>query len=662
MCSVKRKAECLGDAACSWAAGRGCRSASDPSVEPTTTRGFETRRRDGSDRSEPQEEREKLQKEEKRLQRRAEREQRRAEREQRRAERERRRAERERRREERRRRRGGENATVVAPGKEVVAAAPPTLAIRGDADADGPQRSRKPDASSSSFHRWKDGKSEPQSGVRDRYASSHRLGEALHQHCLKKTPLTPEVQECLSEMFKTDQEDQSLKARLARRLSAYTRGSQLCNYDICDLERLDGQRAIVDVETGAGRRLSVPDRRRCSDAKLANLHSVNRCHRSLTLVATEMSLMLTLGTGNVAKRLLKWVVPRVNFLYPFAKPPLSVTGWSIVDRFVKSTLSSGAFGAAIGVFGLSLAPALSTLLMTLPTWSMPDCKRGHYSADGWLMFFCSSISGLLFAWVSHMVVVSVEQAKDLKWSTTKNELIDRLRRYGTVPAGILDQVWRLLERLREATPSSRAAVSSAIALLFHTFTDYIFDKLPSVIQDVLQGLTQLFSFSALPAIVPKLWEHGAAAVLGNMSYEAWTNVMAREKEARNVYEKMNDVTWSLNQKLDELGESVQGIYTGAKYLYRGEDAKDKRLVALWSESGLVLQNLSLMMLNAKDWATCFLALELDQALRRRRLRALNKKAAVMSADRLSDEKYLSVGNVPETKTNGHLPHAGSSAS
>jgi len=647
---VKRKAECLGDAACSWAAGRGCLSASSPKGEPKTTRGLEAPWLDGSDRSEPREEREKLQKEEKRQQRqqrRAEREQRREERERRRAERERRRAERERRREERRQRRGAENATAIAPGKEVVAAAPPTLAIKGDVDADEPQRSRKPDASSSALHRWKDGKSKPQSGVRDRYASSHRLGEALHQHCLKKTPLTAEVQECLAEMFKTDQEDQSLKARLARRLSAYTRGSQLCNYDICDLERLDGQRAIVDVETGAGRRLLVPDRRRCSDAKLANLHSVNRCHRSLTLVATEMSLMLTLGTGNVAKRLLRWVVPRANFLYPFAKSQLSVTALSFVDQAVQSAISSGAFGAALGVFGLSLAPALSTVLMMLPTWSMPDCKRGHYSADGWLMFFCSSVSGLLFAWVSHMVMVSVEFAKDLKWSKTGDEVIDRLRMLGTVPAGILGQVGGALQRLREATPAAAAAtaVSSAIVMLFDTFTGYIFDKLPSVIKDVLQGLTQLFSFSALPAELEKRWKQGVAAVTGNMSYEAWSNVMARADEVFEVYKKTKNITWSLDQSLDELRKTAKGLYSGSKYLLGSfvgteRDPREERLIALWSESGLLLQNLSLMMLNAKDWATCFLALELDQALRRRQLRALNKKTAVTSADRLSEKKTL----------------------
>ena len=244
-----------------------------------------------------------------------------------------------------------------------------------------------------------------------------------------------------------------------------------------------------------------------------------------------------------------------------------------------------------------------------------------------------------------MVMVSVELAKDLRWSKTGDEVIDRLRMLGTVPAGILEQVGGVLQRLREATPSSTAAVSSAIVMLFDTFTGYIFDKLPSVIKNVLQGLTRLFSFSALPAELPKLWKQGAAAVTGNMSYEAWSNVMARADEAFHVYEKTKNITWSLDQDLDKLGKTAEGLYSGGKYLLgdffgTNRDPREERLIALWSESGLLLQNLSLMMLNAKDWATCFLALELDQALRRRQLRALNKKAAVTSADRLSEKKTL----------------------
>lgn len=455
-----------------------------------------------------------------------------------------------------------------------------------------------------------------------RYASAHRLGQALHNHCLKREELAPDVHQCMVEMFKTDQADRSLNARLARRLSNYTTDkTQICSHDICDIERLQGQRAILELGKAQRHRLIVPDVARCSNAKLAHLTSVDKCHKSLTLAATEAAVMTALGGLNKARGFTKVGVRVANFLFPWRH---SLDTFPALNVFVSTLAFHNVFGKAMGLFGTTLVPALTSVLMLLPVWNLPDCKKGHYSADGWLMLLSSTLSGLIFFWVGSLVAATTTFGAGLA-DASGSAIVDGLRKLGLVPVAIVDKVGTILAQaalqstgLAEKTDRMSAATSA----LFATFASYLFSGLPAVIGDLLGGIGIALAEASKSAMIPsqlaKIWETGLTTFVGSMSFQAWTHVMLNVKHAFKRWDGLQNLR-------------MNAIYsTGSSLMQNmliGRTGLDIELESTWATSGLVIQNVSVLMLKAKDWATCTMALELAHELRERSLRRLKRTGA-----------------------------------
>lgn len=452
-----------------------------------------------------------------------------------------------------------------------------------------------------------------------RYASAHRLGQALNNHCLKREALAPDVHQCMMEMFKTDQADRSLKARLARRLSSYTTDkTQICSHDICDLERLQGQRAILDLGEAQRHRLFVPDVARCSDAKLAHLKSVDRCHKSLTLAATEVAVMTALSGLNRARGFAKVGVRVANFLFPWRH---SLDVFPALNVIVSTLAFHNVFGKALGLFGLTLVPALTSVLMLLPVWSMPNCKKGHYSADGWVMLFSSTLSGLIFFWVGSLVAATTTFATGLV-DSNDNVIVDGLRKLGLVPVALVDKVGKILSKalIQSAGLAEKTErMSAATTALFATYASYLFSGLPAVIGDLLggigQALVQASKSVLLPTQLAELWEMGLTEYVGDITFEAWSHVMLHLKHAFKRWDGLQN--YRLKYVFDFGSDLMQNMFIGRSGL-------DVELESMWANAGLVVQNVSVMMLKAKDWATCIMALELAQVLRERSLRRLKK--------------------------------------
>ena len=453
-----------------------------------------------------------------------------------------------------------------------------------------------------------------------KYATASRLGEALHRHCIKAEPLAPDVQHCLAEMIKTDYANPTWKNRFARRLQSFTRGkSDMCSYDICDLERLEGQKAVLDLGKDQKHRLIVPRLERCSDAKLANLHSVDQCHKGLGLAVTEFAVMAALGLGGLSKRVTSSTVGLANLVFPFTALPESISMASGMSGAILELVKKNVFGKALSLFGMTIVPALTSLFMIMPSWSMPDCKQGHYATEGWLMFFCSSLTGFLFYWVASMTMATETFLTTLK-NTTSSGVVDELRKWGLVPVAMVDKVAHTFAASTDAAGRTYA--------LFKSLADYVFRELPPVIVDFMGGFTEVFSvcvaYKWIPDWALNAWNMGLTDFAGRITIEAWTHLF---QEMQDASDHARFILHGTN------GEKATGVVHWAQsmigsvqnFLVPTTPSIHKENLASWAISGLAIQNISMYMLRFKDWATCFMVRHLMLYLKRNELRHMKKR-------------------------------------
>ena len=465
------------------------------------------------------------------------------------------------------------------------------------------------------------------------YASASRLGEALHQHCSKKQELPPDVQQCLADMIKTDYSNPTWKNRVARRLQSFTRDkNNICSYDICDLQRLEGQRAVLDLGEEEKHRLIVPEKKRCSDAKLANLRAVDQCHAGLGLAAVEFALMGTLGIGSLSKRFVSPIVSFANHLtgiIGLSKNTIDLsTQVARMSKRLTEFVLQDVFGDALSLFGMSIVPALTSLFMMLPVWSTPDCKAGHYATEGWLMVVCSSLSSLIFYWVANMTMATSAFAATLK-NTTGSYILDELRKWGIVPLAIIEMVAHSVEKI--ATSTDATGRLGVVTSLFNSFATYIFAGLPAVVMDLMTGLGKVMGDSTMDRWIPSwiidAWKGGLTDFTGIMTFEAWIHLLSGMDDA---FERLTKITKGTTK------EQAEGwLQTAQSFFSVTRDAASPPGSILseqnrtrWAFSGLLFQFVSLYMLKFKDWATCFMAQRLTFYMKHRRLLSLKKMTAV----------------------------------
>jgi hypothetical protein len=466
------------------------------------------------------------------------------------------------------------------------------------------------------------------------YASSHRLGRAVHRHCLQQEALAPDVQHCIEEMFKTDHDDRAWHERWARYIDRFTHSKGLlCSYDTCELERLSGQRAIAELDDKHGNRLVVVDQRRCSDAKLAHLKPSVKCHRGLARASAEFTVFGLLEAVRHGKRGLTGITALANRVMPwgFAGTNLlsvmdAQSGMPKITKLLSSLFERNIFGDATAVFGMTIVPALAAVFTMLPVWKMPNCKRGHYSADGWVMFFSSLLTGLIYYWASFMVTNTTLFASafenklggDWDWAS----YVNRVREWGFIPAGLANAVAEHVSLALESASGATASMTS----LFDLYIGYLFEKLPDIMRALLEGVGASVRYLAdsgnLPMWMKDMWSMHITDFYATMSLSAWTSVIHRITTA-----------WK-HWKMLETKRSAEIASVGAAYaqpFWKGvvggtthEENMNRADSAQWALAGIGLSNLSLYMVRFKDWLMCKLALMLTMWWKERKLEALLK--------------------------------------
>ena len=237
------------------------------------------------------------------------------------------------------------------------------------------------------------------------------------------------------------------------------------------------------------------------------------------------------------------------------------------------------------------------------------------------MLFSSTLSGLIFFWVGSLVAATTTFAAGLV-DASGSAIVDGLRKLGLVPVALVDKVGTILAQaaIQSAGLAEKTErMSAATTALFATYASYLFSGLPGVIADLLGGIGQALGQASksvlLPTQLAELWEMGLTEYVGDLSFEAWTHVMAHLKHAFKRWDGLQNLR--LASVFNVGSDLMQNMFIGRSGL-------DIELESTWATSGLVIQNVSVMMLKAKDWATCIMALELAQVLRERSLRRLKK--------------------------------------
>jgi hypothetical protein len=421
-------------------------------------------------------------------------------------------------------------------------------------------------------------------------------------------------------MIKTDYANPTWKNRFARRLQSFTRNKRnVCSYDICDLERLEGQKAVVDLGEAQKHRLIVPQLERCSDAKLANLRSVDQCHKGLGLAVTEFAVMAALGLGSLSKRVTSSTVGLANLVFPFAALTKNISTASGMSGAILELVNKNVFGKALSLFGMTIVPALTSLFMILPSWSMPDCKQGHYTTEGWLTFFCSSLTGFLFYWVASMTMATETFLTALK-NTTSSGIVDELRKWGLVPVAMIDKVARTFAASTDTAGRTYA--------LFNSLADHVFRELPPVINDFMKGFTEVFAvcvaYKWIPDWALEAWNMGLTNFASVITIEAWTHVFQEMQVAfKHTRHILHGTTGEKATGAVHWAQSIIG--SAQRFLLPTTPSPDEEIFTSWAISGFAIQNISMYMLRFKDWATCFVVRHLMLYLKRKELRRLKKK-------------------------------------